>query len=360
MEQFKRAMYSTLFLAAALFGMIWYSIAAAIRLSIFVVLVVVVATPYLILKGGIEIGERSSGNARQPAIALGISASMGFAVLSPIILAVIVAYFLAAFLTAPVVGFKKGWSEGFVGIGKGGLAFLPLEVLIFHRQWSLTASDERETVDIQAAIDASNEQARVDALAPATQSQFNSLELTSNEFAALKAAHQMPLTEKERNMIRAIGNPTINESLDHYEERQRELKSANCPFLFDRPDPENTILLVKQYQLAGEWKAVPAGSWIMDRASLGKYCTSADYGKTENPNNRDNIMSPQRYEGNETRYRFHSFYPAQSQASTFFNPHSEGLSQELNQQVSFLRACISPTNTVFLDPVDSHSARLGM
>ena len=339
-------MYSTRFLAAALLGMIWYSMTAAIRLLV-LALFVVVAAPFIIVMAGIEAGKQSRGPSRQPAIAVGIFASIGAAALYPILLAGFNIYLLATFLTAPVLGFKKGWSEGFVGIGRGGLMYLPLEDRIPFLQRTQArrpaVSVERENADIErATMDSIQEQVRVSNNPPITSESFALLKLTSQDYAALKAARLPPLSITEMQKIRDIRDPDISEALAAYEERKAYLEKGVCGILMDKPNVHDAILLVKQYQVGEKWLAVPGQSWIFDRDSLRDSCTKGAYARGQNPVNRDNIVNPPKYDGRyETRYRFHPFYAG-----------TERLSEEFNQRISFLMVAISPTGSIMPDQAD--------
>lgn len=359
MEQIRRAIYSLPYLAAALVGMLWYSITAAIRVSAYAVLAVIFS-PFMIIAGGIMSGKKFWDGRQNIAASIldGFLVSIGFAVLAPILLGGVGVYLLATFLTAPILGFKKGWDEGFGSVWANGLKLLPLEARVFSREPTSRSMGRRsipqpdEDADFQAGVDASNAHAIRVGLVPIDRSQWESYSLPKKAFAELKAAHQVPLTNIEKAMIRAIGDDEVTAVLRNYEELEEKL--VECPLTLSQPAPEDAIVLVKQYKVGHEWLAAP-GSQLFDKNALARAFTMADGGNALHPLTRDKIFDPAPYKAHETRYVYHPFYNDQATALRFFAAaptETVGLSQERNQLVSVLRAMISPTCAVFPDPVE--------
>jgi hypothetical protein len=370
MEQIRRAIYSLSYLAAAIVGMLWYSITAAIRVSAYAVLAVILS-PFIIIASGIMSGKKFWDGRQNIAASIldGFLVSIGFAILAPILLGGAGVYLLATFLTAPILGFKKGWDEGFGSVWANGLKLLPLESRLFPQEQRAQRMGRRvvrigleggEEADLEEARARSNEAIRVAALRPMTIAKFNELALSAEEYEALVAAHQVPLTNIEKAMIRAIGDDEVTAVLRNYEELEGNL--VECALTLSEPAPKDAIILVKQYKVGGKWLAAP-GSHLFDKNALETAFTRTDTGNALHPLTRDNILAPEPYKQHETRYIYHPLYIQKTADLKFFAAaptEKVRLCQERDQLVAFLRSSISPTYTVTPDPYEEETASAGM
>ena len=89
------------------------------------------------------------------------------------------------------------------------------------------------------------------------------LRLDPRELQDIVTNAPMPLTEAEILRLRQI--PAAVEPVDSYIELKNRL-DGDCPISIDRP--VNPIVLLKQYQVNGQWHSVPGATYIFDKDSL--------------------------------------------------------------------------------------------
>lgn len=150
----------------------------------------------------------------------------------------------------------------------------------------------------------------------------------SERIPALKArlARQEELGQEDAELIKTVDAVRAYDYLNN-------LKTVVSPISFERPSRPDTILLVKEYQDRGEWLPVPHGAHIFGMSELK---TWIDGGQNQtHPITRDNLHSCRAYTirgiDHPTRFVYHPFYDEDDESL-------EGLSQELNRLIPYLRA----------------------
>ncbi len=163
---------------------------------------------------------------------------------------------------------------------------------------------------------------------PMTDVQFQQVQLRGAELTSLIRSFSVPLSQDE--LRRLEQNPDASNELQRYRNLLR-LKTDECCILQDRPEDNETVLLVKQYQVSNEWLSVPGVVSVQDRESLRGYLLT----DARHPTNRDSIINPPRYvTGNvsyPTRYVIHPYY---------IGPDFAGVAQEVNLLTLHLRDCL--------------------
>ncbi|WP_133127914.1 hypothetical protein [Legionella nagasakiensis] len=256
---------------------------------------------------------------------------------------------LFTLIKSPIEGAKIGWNEGFVAMLRS----------VFQGRSQVTANAPRgagrfaigvpglgEGIDFQQILEQLGERAANAARQPLTEMQFNALQLPHAEVRALKSGQLPPLTEEELSMLQATGDIQIKAMVERYRNLQR-LETENCSIVLERPEREDTILLVKQYQQDGQWLPVPGVVNVFDKSSLKMYFVGNETtrGNGIHPLNRDNILTPSNYADAEgtsypTRYVMHHYYV----------DSGCGISQEVNQLTAKLRNCLRPRQRLEAEP----------
>ena len=276
-------------------------------------------------------------------IALGILTTTALAGLFVGVLPVLVlfkAFYLL--IRAPYEGAKIGWNEGLYALFSICFHALDEPSLVEEEQNADPIGDGLldflgiNTNDLLEQLGLLT----VDAARPAlSEDEFNACELSAEEFGAMQANQLPPLTVDEIAKLEADGSPAVLDVLKKYKDIER-YKTDTCPILAFRPEREETILLVKQYQHNGQWHPIPGSAHIFDKASLkiALVGTLTDEGTTisghgDHPVTRDKILRPSNYQVDEntsyeTRFVFHRYYA---------NDVGEGLCQEANLLTRILR-----------------------
>lgn len=167
-----------------------------------------------------------------------------------------------------------------------------------------------------------------------TEEEFNAMELSTAEITILKS-QRLPLSDENIRHLERSTDAVVVAKLREYKNLLR-LETDLCSILFDRPERQDTILLVKQYKNGSIWLPVPGVADIFDKNSLKTWFVSSPENPTiaVHPKNRDRIKLPSPHTvgtvNYRTRYVFHPYYPADEDSGL-------GLSQEINQLSEELR-----------------------
>lgn len=239
-------------------------------------------------------------------------------------------------LSYPFLGWSIGWNEG----------VSPLFESPYNRELRLNPNPNQNVLfefigqpqrgmSMEDVLQRLGEAAVRAAQRPIKENEFIDLELSCAELEKIIDARQIPLTPEEIADLQ--GSDLLTQRLLAQYENIQRLKDDSCVILQSRPDPENTILLMKQYFRNGEWVPVPGVSHIFDREALKEAMKTNGVHPTvsSSPNSphRDRILTPGKYtigaEEFTTRYRYHDYYPCCDQ--------EHGVSQEENQLLVLLR-----------------------
>lgn len=239
------------------------------------------------------------------------------------------AFLISALFTlikSPIDGARNGWNDGFSSM--------------LSHAFESAALPGAEGVDFQRILEQLGEQATNAARQPMTEEQFNALEMSTADVRALKSEQLPPLSSEQLAMLEKADDVQIKAMVERYKNLQR-LETDNCSILADRPERDDTILLVKQYQKDGQWLPVPAAAHIFDKSAL-KMAMVGNTGTRGNgihPVTREKIMEPSEYTDVDgicyrtTRYVFHPYYVDAS---------GPGISQEINQVTAYLNQYLMP------------------
>ena len=193
-----------------------------------------------------------------------------------------------------------------------------------------TDLEQRSVIDIVYIYIANNQTHFQDHVQINTGVNLNGLELSPEELTTLRANHQQPkLTSVEIAQLEQDHNQEIKDLIATYNNLHTRLEQDVCPILFDRPEKNETVLLVKYYQRDEQWLPIPNSSYIFDKSSLQGWLA----GHSPHPNTRDSITNPAQYEGCPTRYKSYPYYSSADSTS--------GNSEELSGMATALRAHIS-------------------
>jgi len=127
---------------------------------------------------------------------------------------------------------------------------------------------------------------------PMTAEQFAALELSELEYHNL-IDNCEPLTADELEKLGAEKNDRhLIRLLTHYNSLLR-LKTDECPIAQGRPEREDTLLLVKQYQTPDStWLPIPGAAYIFDRVCFSGYL---NINAVHPLGDRDLILTPRCY-----------------------------------------------------------------
>ena len=157
---------------------------------------------------------------------------------------------------------------------------------------------------------------------------LDELMLSSQAFCLLKANQPLPLNAEELKLL--ASDQSIKKQLSKYMDLRERLEiKPLCCITLETPEKENTLLLVKLYSRDGEEFPVPNQSHIFDKPSLAQWLKN----NNTHPLDRDVLNHPSSYEGFNTRYICHPYYPPDSDT---------GISQELSENIRVLRAHLTP------------------
>jgi len=167
---------------------------------------------------------------------------------------------------------------------------------------------------------------------PTSAEYFSAMELSLPERLKLVRNRPVMLTAEEIARLKDLGDEDIKDHLDCYQDLLR-LPSDKCAISQDRPERQDTILFVKQYQQGESWLPVPRVSHIFGKEDLKHWLISEN---EVHPLTRDKITAPSRFEVGKVsypaRYVFHNYYLDNS---------PDGFSQEVNLVGNLLREALA-------------------
>ena len=249
---------------------------------------------------------------------------------------------LRILISAPFRGINDGWRMGLFAVLSNTISILFAEsvntVLIPGVNAILPPRElfGIDGVDYHTLLQQLGEHAVDAARRPMTEEQYNACALTLTELRALRTNRLAPLTEDEVRHLET--DHVILDKLGEYKNLKQRLERDQCSITQDRPEREDTILLVKQYKVGEHWLPVPGAATIFDKTSLKTYFVGTDVlrGDAIHPLTRNVILAPSSYQiaevEHETRYVHHPFY-VEGEGSD-----KPGLCQELNELTRCLRA----------------------
>jgi hypothetical protein len=268
------------------------------------------------------------------------------AILAPLVISYAA---LHTVITAPWRGMKMGWEKGFFpmlsqifssGFGceirtTAGYGFVLRTLLPAAAFWSETG----EELDLRTALERSAALAEQRSRQPLTEGEFLRLDLSAEDLAEIKANRCLPLSEEE------IGRLTAEDiELQQYKNLFLRLeKEQKCSISQYRPERCDAVILMKQYEINGQWRAVPNSTQVFDRNYLKNWFVGVgeSRGNAVHPITKESIKSPKPHADYKTRYVMHPFYcpheeaPAEGTLPT--SARGQGLSQELNLLTKVLR-----------------------
>ena len=247
---------------------------------------------------------------------------------------------VSSIFIAPFHGAYNGWNAGLMATINGlGDMFSRHYVDVidsYRRIWrefaiNIPDDDNHAPVDHQpVAVD--------EDIQPAGDHfSLESMALSARELKALKADYvsQKPLTKAELAQLKL--EPTVKMKMDAYTNLQR-LITEDCTISFERPNRDNTILLVKQYCKPDidkpgtkKWLPVPNMAYIFDKDYLAKWVklnpvnpNGSDPLKRDRTLKLDPVEFPEYYYSvdqgldkkidYETRYVFHAYYVTEDES----------------------------------------------
>ncbi len=243
-------------------------------------------------------------------------------------------------ITSPLQVLKVGWNFGLItllvnsfGLLRGQSERLPIApgVNLLLPPQELFGIDG---VDYNTLLQQLGEHAVEASRRPMTEEQFNACALSPIELHAIQDSRAALITPVEMRQLEADGGAAAK--LVEYKNLKERLETDHCSFLQDRPERDDTVLLVKQYKMGAQWFPVPGVASIFDKTALKTWLVGTNdlRGNAIHPLTRDEILAPTPYRkdhiDHETRYVFHPYYVASED-------DQPGVSQELNELTHFLR-----------------------
>jgi hypothetical protein len=272
---------------------------------------------------------------------------------------------LRSLVSAPLLGLRKGWREGF------GPLFSSVFKLMYEtslRELILgsgliaivnnTTTETTTTTMIQQLTEGFTDAVVNQARQPITDEKFNAMQLQAAETQAWRVT---PLTEAELATLEGLqaSDTELSSALQTYKDLGR-LDTDDCPIAMDHPKPpaeasRNVVLLFKQYKnSSNEWLPVPnvAHIFMKDELKTGFVGTDQTRGDARHPMSREPMIEPPAYVANgqsyPTRYRFHAYY----------NNDGIALSQERAEKIGYLRAKLILAHQNQDAPVDEENRSL--
>ena len=371
-EYIKQAVLASLSFVSSVLGatagIFLYPLVNLFRLTLTTLLFILtlpILIPYFAVMFGVITSRAGLGVIAAIVVSIGsLFALIGLAVC--ILPALFLANALLILLPSPIDGFKIGWNEGLFS-----LLTKSFSLCVFGRPSRFQEPQQPEHwwefagangMDYHAILVRFEEAAANARRRPMTLAEFDACELSQADFFDLKSTRLARLTDAEirqlepsdiddrqmsvlkRRCIQGeILSPADMLSLKAAKEFEaykdlRRLETDTCSILADRPERDNTILLVKQYKDGDRWFPVPGVVNVHDKESLQTWLVGREGlpGNAVHPSNRDLILAPPRYQVGlityETRYIFHPYYVAEEGVD------QPGVSHEVNQFTAILRA----------------------
>jgi hypothetical protein len=273
---------------------------------------------------------------------IGFAAVAGLTTITALIFpAVLAGETFIVIINSFIEGVTVGWKEGLSSLFKRAVDHITVDVVHSYIRLrdrlpsGLNTSFKLDSLKLSDAEFSALKQDRkrllMDRDALLTEDERSKLQLSVSErerIPALKArlARQEELGQEDAELIKTFDGVKAYDYLN-------ELKTVESSISLERPSRPDTILLVKEYQDRGEWLPVPCSAHIFGMEELK---TWIDGGQNQtHPITRDNLHSCKAYTilgiDHPTRFVYHPFYDEDDESE-------EGLSQELNRLIPYLRA----------------------
>ena len=280
---------------------------------------------------------------------------------------------LRALIVAPIRGIISGWKDGLRAVIKGEPVHAGGEgsyTTILNAIFDLDHINQNDGafrtvmrdlfgIDIRGLMDSPEhvhdiaeifETASTSVPHPITEMEYMALQLPATEITEMSNLQLPLLTTEEVVALQVAG---VSAQLAAYNNLRR-LETDICPILQERPEREDTILLVKQYEITVEhekrWVPIPGAVHIYSNNMLKGYCLV----NAIHPINQDLIQQPSVFKVNgvthQTRYIVHPYY---------VNDAGTGISQEVIQLTALLREHLYADNDNTDNDSDSDSDDTG-
>jgi hypothetical protein len=278
-----------------------------------------------------------------------------------------------AIFVAPFLGAYKGWTESLgatvAGIDVAYRLHVNNEVVSYQEIWD--ALNHRFFPAQAPDVDALGvPQEPAEPIRPINEN-FEDLQLTPQELNNLKKSYRKnpPLAQDEIFQLESNEDEVIKSKLEKYKQLLK-LSIEACMLLYERPERDDTIVLIKQYNdppKSNHWVVAPGTTRLFGKASLIEWVNKNPI----EPNSRDPLfrdpagnIDPQENPGYyhkidntyyEARYRYHNYYLDEYRAHYTVSVEQDpeegkgtkmvraelGLSQEMAQLTAELRASMA-------------------
>lgn len=281
---------------------------------------------------------------------------------------------ISSIFIAPFQGAYNGWNAGLMATINGLVDLFSRDYVdvinSYRRIWQQAAINIPDENDNVAELNQPPAVAEVFENHQHQSDHFSleSIALSAREFNALKADYvrQKPLTKAELATLRSDStDSTVKIKVDAYTNLER-LITDECSISIERPNRENTILLVKQYCKLDpdkpgtkKWLPVPNMAYIFDKAQLSDWVAQNPLNPIgSDPLERDKTLQlnpvdfPDHYYSvdqglgkkidYETRYVFHDYYVTEDEphhnVTIAFDSKELGICQEVVLLTAELRS----------------------